>query len=82
VLAEAVRPENGGTRDYWITHPDVPVRILAICHQRGGDLGLIRAVFNAFGGNTWVNLDEPAFRQLLRQEFENLGLALPEELFG
>ncbi|WP_250001215.1 NACHT domain-containing NTPase [Actinoplanes sp. M2I2] len=81
VLLDAVHQSQAETRRYLTEHADKPARILAVCHSRNGDPELIRAVYDRIGGHLRVRPGEQAFRELLRQEFEIVGVAFPEDLF-
>ncbi|GAB2599462.1 hypothetical protein Aab01nite_75870 [Paractinoplanes abujensis] len=82
VLLEAAQQTNAFSRSYMTEFADGPARILAICHRRNSDPELIRAVYDRIGGHTKVNPGQQRFRDLLRQEFEILGVPFPEELFA
>ncbi len=81
LLGDAAHPRNS-IRSYLIRHADGPARILAICHSRNAEPNLIRFVYENIGAYTRVDPGGQAFCDLLRQEFEVLGVPFPESLFA
>ena len=83
LLFRAMRPEELiERRNFWTEHADGPARILATCLRHGGDPERVRAVYDEIDGDRIVNPGGQRFQDLLRREFENLGLPFPEELFA